>query len=370
MRIGIDAHVLGKNIGGVERFVGELVCRLPRAASDHRYVVFVTRRHYAMLERRDDERVLYVPLASANPLVQRLVLLPWLARRHRLDALLVQRLAPWFCGRCKLVVAIHDLVPIKFASAYHGLSNALVRLLTRNTIVRAALVLVPTETIRREVLAFAGDTAVPVDAFYNGVDVSHFGSRGPCTHHERPAGTPYLLTVGAIERRKDLETLLAMLPLLADWPTMRIGLVGVVRDAGYLGVLQRRAAALGIADRLDYLGFVADAQLIALYRDAAAFVTTSLDEGFNIPPLEAMACGVPVVCSDIAVHRELFDGAAAFFATSSAPDLARAVRSVLVDPGLAEGMVEAGRRTVASYTWDAMAGRVAAAIAAAVPRKA
>ena len=141
MRIGIDGHVLGKNVGGVERFVRELVNQLPSEAPMHDYIVFVTKAEYTKVKGFEKPKnVKYVALSVSNPLIQRLILLPWLVCRYRLNALLIQRLAPWFCGQCQLIVAIHDLTPIKFAAAYQGLSNQLVRLLTKNTIQRANLI--------------------------------------------------------------------------------------------------------------------------------------------------------------------------------------------------------------------------------------
>lgn len=118
MKIGIDAHVLGKKLGGVERFVAELVKALPSLTPEHQYVIFVTKSAYKTMQYQSTRQVRFVPLAFSNPLLERLILLPWLVWRHRLDALLVQRLAPWFCGDCKLIVTIHDLTPIKFKEAY------------------------------------------------------------------------------------------------------------------------------------------------------------------------------------------------------------------------------------------------------------
>lgn len=360
MRIGIDAHVLGKNIGGVERFVRELVNELPTITPQHQYTVFVTKAVFAVIKHSSHAQVQYVPLAFSNPLIERLILLPWLVRKHQLDALLVQRLSPWFCGKCKLIVTIHDLTPIKFASTYKGLSNKLVRLLTKNTIKRADLILTPTLAIKDEIQQYCLAANAPIHAFYNGVDVSAFHPK--VAQHDKLL-SPYLLTVGAIESRKNLETVFDMLPLLHNHPNIQLVVVGKVRDQTYFDALKQKLHDLNLSSRVTWQGFMAEDDLIRLYQEAALFVTSSKDEGFNIPPLEAMACGAPVVCSDIAVHQELFAGAALFFNTTNAEDLAKKVQFVLNSAAVASDLSKQGLKKVAEFTWQRSAQNIAKAIA-------
>lgn len=359
MRIGIDAHVLGKNLGGVERFVAELVRGLPQQTPAHDYVVFVTKSQFATLANHTADKVRYVPLACANPLIERLILLPWLARKHQLDALLVQRLAPWFCGKCKLVVAIHDLTPIKFKAAYKGLSNRLVRLLTKNTIQRADLILTPTKAIEAEIRKYCPNVSAPIEAFYNGVDAQAFTQVQVV---KQPAGDkPYFLTVGAIERRKNVETIIAMMAKLSD-ASIELHVLGGVRDQSYLGELKALTQTLGLESRVHFLGFLSEADLIACYQQARLFITASKDEGFNIPPLEAMACGVPLVCSSIPVHLELFEDSALFFNPNSVDLLHVTVEHALNKENETNALVKQGHMKVKQLTWQNTANNVASAI--------
>jgi glycosyltransferase involved in cell wall biosynthesis len=362
MRIGIDGHVLGKNIGGVERFVRELVSQLPIESPEHEYIVFVTQSEYARLKSvQKPNNLQYVALAFANPLIERLILLPWLVYRYQLNALLVQRLAPWFCGQCRLIVAIHDLTPIKFASAYKGLSNGLVRLLTKNTIQRATLILTPTRAIQSEIRAYCPQVTAPIHAFYNGVDTASFMHNSVKEDVALPIEGLYLLTVGAIEKRKNLETMIGMLPLLQD-QTIKLAIVGGVRDAVYYAEIQALIQQHNLSHRVEHLGYLSEAALVSLYQHAKVFITASLDEGFNIPPLESMACGVPVVCSRIAVHQELFETAAVFFDRLSATDLAEKVQSLLDEAHLVSQVTRQAKLTVAQFTWQQTAKNVANAI--------
>lgn len=358
MKIGIDAHVLGKKLGGVERFVAELVKALPTLTPEHQYVIFVTKNAYKTLKMQSTRQVTFVPLAFANPLLERLILLPWLVWQHRLDALLVQRLAPWFCGDCKLMVTIHDLTPIKFKESYQGLSNFLVRLLTKNTILRADLILTPTNAIKAEIMAYAPKVKVPIRAFYNGVDIARFKKNRNAKTTTAP---PYLLTVGAIERRKNLETMIASLALLKN-TAPHLYMLGGIRDQVYFDEIQQQIATLGLAHRVHYLGFLDEEALISRYQQAEIFITASKDEGFNIPPLEAMACDVPVICSEIAVHRELFDGAALFYATESAQDLSEKIEQLMQNAALRQQLCTQGKAKAQFFNWLQTAANVAKAL--------
>lgn len=368
MRIGIDAHVLGKNVGGVERFVQELVRHLPSFAPEHDYLVFVTKTQFAKLQNSPQSlprNVQFAPLAFANPLLERLLVLPWLVFKHRLDALLVQRLAPWGCGKCKLIVTIHDLTPIKFAHAYKGLSNHLVRLLTKNSIRRASLILTPTNTIKAEVQTYCPEAKMPIVAFYNGVDVEKFRAQQQVSAiPDQDFDAPYLLTVGAIERRKNIETILQAMPMInAQSPSpLKLVIVGGVRDQEYQAELLHLVTALGLQDRVVFVGFTEESALIRLYQQAEIFITASKDEGFNIPPLEAMACGTPVLCSDIAVHRELFDGAAQFFAPESANDLCQHIQHLRNDTSNTKQLIATAAQKVQKYNWTQTARNVASSL--------
>ena len=363
-KIGIDAHVLGKGVGGVERFVREVMLRLAMLTPEFDYVIFLNKHEYNRLQKTQHypplNNVVYVPLAVANPLIERSILMPWLCRKYKLDALFVQRLLPWFCGNTKQIVAIHDLTPIKFPKQYAGLTNKLVRLLTPGTVQRADLILTPTAAIGAEIQAFYGSFKADVLAFYNGVDTQVFKPATlakDLTH--LGINAPYLLTAGAIERRKNIETLFDMLPLLTAYPRLKLVVVGGIRDQAYALELKNKVIALGLQNQVISLGYLAEADLIALYQQAELFITASRDEGFNLPPLEAMACGTAVVCSDIAVHHELFDACAAFFATESAQNLAQVVDNLLSNQAARQLLITAANQRIADFTWDASAARIA-----------
>jgi alpha-1,3-rhamnosyl/mannosyltransferase len=172
----------------------------------------------------------------------------------------------------------------------------------------------------------------------------------------------YVLAVGTFEPRKNLRGLLeawARLPA-AVREGHRLVLAGGAGWATSAGIepLARLAERLGISAEVLELGRVSDDLLPALYSGAALFAYPSLGEGFGLPPLEAMACGTPVVASDRPALPEAL-GDAAVLVDAEAPDLlAGAMASVLSDPERARAMRDAGLRRAAGYSWRSTAEAV------------
>jgi glycosyltransferase involved in cell wall biosynthesis len=364
MRIGIDGHVLGKNIGGVERYVEKVVELVPGLCPQHEFMVFVSRRVKGRFAEDRRPNVEFVTLPVSDPIIQRSIVLPWLVRRHKLDVLHVQRIAPWACGNCRILLTVHDLIPIKHPKAYPGLRAKLIRLLTPASIARADLIVCPSQFVCDDIERCYPGAMAPKRPYYNGVDPGRFTQpgarpyRGTLQRHAIDA--PFIFSPGAIEERKNVETIIAAISRLDASSRPLLLLSGNIRDRGYFARLQEFAQELTIADRIRYLGFVSDDDLVDLYGQALMCVAASRDEGFNLLPLEAMACGATVLCSDIPVHRELYEGAVLFFPPDRPELLAQAIevaRAAKPDP---ESSTSAAKAIVERLSWEAMAKRMAA----------
>ena len=114
-------------------------------------------------------------------------------------------------------------------------------------------------------------------------------------------------------------------------------------------------------DRVRPLGFVDDADLPAMYRNAVLFAFPSLYEGFGLPVLEAMACGVPVVCSNASSLPEVAGDAALLVNPHDTNELAEAMARVLEDADLRQAMVARGLAQAAQFTWERAARQLLAA---------
>ena len=201
---------------------------------------------------------------------------------------------------------------------------------------------------------------------YNGVDLLLFTPDGsgdaavlsrlglaPSTPED-----PALLYAGRLVRWKGVEYLLQALPQLTS-TSARLWIAG---EGTYEGVLRKIAAALGISDRVHFLGKLEQPDLAALYRSCAVLVGTSfVNETFGMALCEAMACGSAVVAADFGGFREVvLDGVTGLLARPQDPsDLANCINRLLADPGLAREMGRAGReRVLKTFSWSAVADRL------------
>jgi len=172
-----------------------------------------------------------------------------------------------------------------------------------------------------------------------------------------PSGEPArLLYVGPLIRRKGLRTLVEALSILRR---SDLGVRAVLAGSGpEKASLETLAASLGVGDLLEFPGFVAEADLLPLYRQADLFVFPSRKEGFGLVLVEAMASGLPVVASSAPPIPEVVGEAALLFKPEDPEDLARAVVRALKDPALRARLREAGKRRVCErYLWSRVAER-------------
>lgn len=179
----------------------------------------------------------------------------------------------------------------------------------------------------------------------------------------------YVLYVGTIEPRKNLERLLAAwAPLYragACPPLVVVGKRGWLSE-GFFAALEASPARDGVI----LTGYVPDEDLPAIYSAATAFVWPSLYEGFGLPPLEAMASGTPVICSDASSMPEVVGDAALLFDPTSEDALRDALRRITADAALRESLREWGKVRAATFSWSRAATETMAVYAQVQARSA
>ena len=161
-----------------------------------------------------------------------------------------------------------------------------------------------------------------------------------------------MLSLGTVEPRKNLATLVAAFGRLPD-ALRQTHLLVVAGAEGWLRVdPESLAAAAGVGDRLRCLGAVDEADLPLLYAGAAAFAYPSLYEGFGLPPLEAMACGAPVVTSNTSSLPEVVGEAAVLVDPTSVDSVRDGLAAVLADGERRRALRAAGLARAAEFSWE------------------
>jgi glycosyltransferase involved in cell wall biosynthesis len=253
-----------------------------------------------------------------------------------------------------LVVTLHDAVPWTHPETLTQRGVAWHRRMGARVAATADLVIVPTAAVAEAVAPFL-DLGDRVRVVPEGADTL---AVPPDAADRRAAlGVPseYLFSLATLEPRKGLDVALSALAEAAA-PDLPLVVAG---QPGWGGVdPDATAASLGLAaDRVRVLGRVSDADLAAVFCGAVALVAPSRAEGFGLPVAEAMALGVPVVCSDAPALVEVTAGAALTVPVDDPVALAEALAAVASDEGLRTRLANAGRARAADLTWDAAARR-------------
>jgi glycosyltransferase involved in cell wall biosynthesis len=168
----------------------------------------------------------------------------------------------------------------------------------------------------------------------------------------RPQPAPLALCIGTVEARKDLVTAVRAVALVPGLCLLSVG-----PHTAYARDVAQAAAENGAAARVRLRGWVAEQELLELYSRASLLVFSSRYEGFGLPPLQALAAGVPVVAADIPVMREILADCAWFAEPGDAGAFAAALRQVLAGGTAVDEKVRRGRARARTFTWDAVAAR-------------
>jgi glycosyltransferase involved in cell wall biosynthesis len=266
------------------------------------------------------------------------------------------------------VVTIHDMANLLFEQEASDLRMQLRQFRFKRGLMRADRVIAVSEATKREVQNKLGVPGERICRVYNAPDPGFFAraANGPAQHQilERyQINYPYLLYAGAIRRHKNIPRLVEAFAVVRDqlaghpvYKDLRLVIIGdtisrfpSVRQA----VIKSR-----VEHAVRFLGFVPFETLRCFYESAAAFVFPSRHEGFGLPPLEAMACGAPVVASNVSSLPEVVGDAALQINPENVFDIARGIRDVLLNEELRARMIRRGREQAARFSWSWTARQV------------
>jgi glycosyltransferase involved in cell wall biosynthesis len=243
---------------------------------------------------------------------------------------------------CNQALTIHDLAPLERPLDYKEPFSTWYRFFLPLLAGRARVVFTPSRYVQQKVKERFGIQHVLVTP--NGVDPNRFFPGAWQSLYELPAR--YILFVGTLQPRKNIKVLLeAWKEIVKDHPDLWLVISGSRAPVF-------KELKIPPLERVLYPGYVDEIALPGLYSGAALFVLPSLDEGFGLPALEAMACGTPVIVSDGGALPETAGEAALIFNRLSPGSLAAAMRECLENPDLASTLVAKGYERVEHFSWQ------------------
>jgi glycosyltransferase involved in cell wall biosynthesis len=362
MRIGLDARYTSRHFPGIGRYTVGLARGLAELSHGHTLVLIIGPETEAV--RYDLHEITAMPgvdvaRAYALPFAPgQQIELPQLARRLRLDLLhSPYYIKPYFGLPCPSVLTVYDLLGWRYPRTLSTRGRLLYNTLMGRA-VRTADAIVTVSQHTRDDLVYR--YKLPADQ----ISVTPLAAER--RFHPQPPDLiaavrkrydlpeRYLLYLGANKPHKNLERLVRawerVISAGAAPPDLVLVLAGH-EDPAYPEA-RRFVAERNLAPRVRFLPDPADADLPALYSGALIFVFPSYYEGFGLPPLEAMACGVPVVCSYAASLSEVVGNAALTVDPFSSIEMAEELSRLLRNPALRRTLRERGLHRARSFTWS------------------
>lgn len=376
MKITIDATGLSPHKTGTVTYLIEILAQWNlNPALSHRFLIFCTprtRHHFDQLGLDSRFQLVMAPRAKLAQLLWQQTLLPLYLWRHAIDV----HWGPGFVlprlGLCPMVVTIHDMTFDLFPEVHEPVKRFYFPFMIRKAVKQAKHVLAVSESTASDlehlIPGSSGKTVVTylaartlavtegacgAKAHQSGIvpEFDPFESQAQIQTQTlgslvNPRSTPYVLFIGTLEPRKNLDR------LLQAWGRLLPEVHGECRLVviGVKGWMVDQLPAKGI-ESVEFLGHVSDQQLQVYLQGACCFVYPSLYEGFGLPVLEAMAAGVPVLTSSVGATREIAKGAALLVDPSSVDDIRNGMKRLLTEPDLRKQLSEAGLKRAREFSW-------------------
>lgn len=351
MRIGIDARLLAYRPGGIARYTEALAQALARIGAEDDFVLLVGRKERRQIVPGLRQRRLLTP--PHHRLEQ--IALPLELAFAGLDLLHSPDFIPPFYRRCLAVITVHDLAFLRFPETVTEDSRRYYGQLER-AVQSADGIIAVSEATRRDLAEMLGLAPERVRVIHHAADDGFRPLDGEAVERfRRQRGLPqgFILWVGTLEPRKNLSTLLRALRCLKEREPALSPMLVLAGARGWLYEDDLRLVEkLRLSENVMHLGPVSFGELPLLYNAARLFVFPSLYEGFGFPPLEAMACGTPVVSSSSSAMPEVLGDAAILLDPRDVDGFAAAMMRMLEDEVLRREMRHRGLAQAASFSWE------------------
>lgn len=258
---------------------------------------------------------------------------------------------PPLASRARRVVTIHDMSFFRYPQFAEERNLRFLRAMIHSTASRADAIITDSRFSSMEIVECLGVKADIVHAVHLGVSPDCCRASGETVAALRrhfDLRSPYLLTVGTLEPRKNLEFMVSVFEQLKDFDGDLV--IAGMRGWKYEPILQRMRNSSRAA-RIRYLEYVPDEDLPALYSGAELFLTTSFYEGFGFPPLEAMACGTPVVSSAGGSLAEVLGDKAVVLHSWDTQEWVHAIEGTITNEELRNRLSNEGPPHAKAYDW-------------------
>ena len=359
MRVAIDARKI--NDFGVGTYIRNLLHWLSRLDKETEYLLICRRSDCERLEALGPN-FRPLPNRSKNYSIAEQLSVPFHLMRAGVDVFHAPHYVYPLMLPCPGVVTIHDCIHLRFPQQFPKLgSNSYARRMMRRAVVKSNRVLTVSEATRADLVELVNADPSKIEVIQHGCDpyfletVDDRELSDVAKKHR--LDRPFLLSVTNIKPHKNLKRLLESFgQLRRDYDDLDLVIAG--GDFSQHPELQAACKSYGIEKRVKPLGFLEKKELRALYNLARIFVFPSLYEGSGLPPLEAMACGTPVVASDNSAIPEIVGRNGLLVNPYRVDAITEAIRSLLENSSFRDALGAQGKIRAQEFDWDESARRV------------
>lgn len=356
MKIGFDATSLCRKKTGIEYYTLNLIKSLLRFDRTNLYVIFFRKEIPSELEEfRGTAKFIVSPFD--NQIFCEQIWLPYIALKEKVDFVHFPAFPPGLFSLKRFVFTIHDVTIWKYPKTLSWKGKFYFRPLSILGAKRASKIITVSEVSKNDIAKYthckigkvinAGE-AVPLD-FKK--EIGRNLSREIRNKYNLPK--KFILSVNSIEPRKNISNLLLAFRIFRDkYKDHPHKLVLVGRKAWGTDKITWEIQELKLNEDVILTGYVPTQDLAAIYKLADIFVFPSIYEGFGLPPLEAMACGVPVIASDIPTLKEVLGDAALFIDPHSPENIASVIKDLISNQEEKELLAKKGFERFKLYSWD------------------
>lgn len=339
---------------GMQRFGSEMIRALLRTGLNARILIGEVSGAPAWLDELPHEvilgaslrRRLPASLAALTRLLWIQFLLPLKAGRGATLLTLADRDLATIPLMRQIAVA-HDLTQVTQLRQLSGIAHDVRNRLWRRGLARSDKVIAISGTTKQDLVEHFGLPADSITVIYEGYDATIFRPPSDVSWEPKP---PYLLYAGTLAPNKNIPFLLDVYARLRERADVRLTLVGKQDDAQVGALLS--ALPVGIREGVEFAGFVSDGELATLMQECAAFVFPSLYEGFGLAPVEAMACGAPVISSYAGSLREVVSTGGVLLSPTDKEAWVSELTHVLEDADYREQLSERALTRSRAFSWD------------------
>jgi glycosyltransferase involved in cell wall biosynthesis len=356
MHLVIDARMISDQMHGIARYTYNLIDLFAQIRNGNEYTVLVNHNYLDNFVKNKQNFELKLMKSKFISVAEQFEL-PGVLNELKPDIFHSPSfVAPLICP-CKLVMTIHDMNHLAFPEYYSKVHQYYYKYVVKPSAIKSEKILTDSEFSKDEIIKFFKLSADKIVVTHLGIDHSFNDTDHQAKHQEviQKYKLPehFILYVGNRKPHKNVERLIeAYSRVNTDG---KLAMSGDPDDN-----LNSLIIKLNLVDKVCFTGNIADSDLPVVYNLAELFVFPSLYEGFGLPPIEAMACGTPVITSNVSSLPEVVEDAAILVNPYDVSELANAITSVLSNEDTYQKLIEKGLAQAKKFTWEETANKTLA----------